>query len=210
MSSQRTERIDPRCERSQQRALAAAVELLREDGLPGLTFEAVAARSGVAKTTLYRHFTDRAALHLAAIESVGPTAVMPATDDLRADLVEFISRLDDSLHHSDFGAILPSAVDGAERSDEMADLARVVAGQRRRMLEARLGEGQRSGVLESDADLDLVVSQLVGPLFYRRFFSRQEHDAAFVPALVDQVLQPLLVGVHQELKFARVGRVSRR
>ena len=31
-------------------------------------------------------------------------------------------------------------------------------------------------------------SQLVGPLFYRRFFSRQAYDPAFVPALVDQVL----------------------
>ncbi|MFM2076185.1 MAG: hypothetical protein RJA49_75, partial [Actinomycetota bacterium] len=58
----RTERIDPRCTRSQQRVLVAAVALLREDGLAGLTFEAVAARSGVAKTTIYRHFVDRAAL----------------------------------------------------------------------------------------------------------------------------------------------------
>ena len=67
------------------------MELLREDGLPGLTFEAVAARSGVAKTTLYRHFADRSALHLAAIESVGPSMVLTATDDVVADVLARIT-----------------------------------------------------------------------------------------------------------------------
>ena len=188
MSSGRTDRVDPRCERSQQRALAAAVELLREDGLHGLTFEAVAARSGVAKTTLYRHFEDRAALHLAAIESVGPVAVMSVTDDLRADLVDFLSVLEHTLHQSDFGAVLPTVVDGAERSEQMADLARAAASQRREQLAERLRLAQRDGALANEADLDLLISLLVGPIFYRRFFSRQPFDPAFVPALVDQVL----------------------
>jgi AcrR family transcriptional regulator len=186
----RTDRVDPRCERSQQRALAAAVELLREDGLPGLTFEAVAARSGVAKTTLYRHFADRAALHLAAVESVGPVAVMSFSGDLRADLVDFLSGLEYSLHHSDFGAILPTAIDGAERSEQMADLARAAASQRREQMIERLRAARDAGSLVDDADLDLLTSLLVGPVFYRRFLSRQPFDPMFVPALVDQVLRP--------------------
>jgi AcrR family transcriptional regulator len=187
--SVRTDRVDPRCERSQQRALAAAVELLREDGLPGLTFEAVAARSGVAKSTLYRHFEDRAALHLAAIESVGPVAVMSVTDDLRADLVDFLAVLEHTLHHSDFGAILPTAIDGAERSEKMAAISRVAASQRREQMAERLRLAQHDGTLDCDVDLDLLSSLLVGPIFYRRFFSRQSFDPAFVPALVDQVLR---------------------
>ena len=157
--------------------------------MPGLTFEAVAARSGVAKTTLYRHFADRSALHLAAIESVGPTAVMADSGDLRTDLTDFLSRLEWTLHHSDFGAILPSAVDGAERSAQMADLARAVARQRREQLNERLRSARRQGHLPDELDLDLVTSQLVGPIFYRRFFSRQPYDPAFVPALVEQILQ---------------------
>ena len=189
MGSVRTDRVDPRCERSRHRALAAAVSLLREEGLPGLTFEAVAARSGVAKSTLYRHFADRSALHLAAIESVGPVAVMAFTDDLRDDLVDFLSKLERSLHRSDFGAILLTAVDGAERSSQMADLARAAAAQRREQLNDRLRSAQEAGWLPDDADLQLLTTQLVGPLFYRRFFSRQPYDPAFVPSLVDQVLE---------------------
>ena len=64
-------REDPRRAKSRARVLASAVELLREEGLSGLTIEAVAARSGVAKTTIYRQFADRDELHLSAVHSVG-------------------------------------------------------------------------------------------------------------------------------------------
>jgi AcrR family transcriptional regulator len=188
------DRIDPRCTRSQQRVLAAAVALLREEGLPGLTFEAVAARSGVAKTTIYRHFHNRDGLHLAAIESVGPSLTMPSTDDLVADVVVFLDGLNRTLHHSDFGAILLTALDASERSKPMADLALAAAQQRRAQLVRRLKAAQKSGVLAADADLDLACSQLLGPLFYRRCMSRQATSSAFVANLAGGVLTSLLTG----------------
>ena len=81
-----TEHEDPRRARSRARVLEAAVAILGEDGQPGLTIEAVAARSGVAKTTIYRQFADRDELHVAAVHSVAPTMPMPTTDDLQADV----------------------------------------------------------------------------------------------------------------------------
>jgi AcrR family transcriptional regulator len=187
-----TDRIDPRCTRSQQRVLASAVAILREHGLTGLTFEAVSAHSGVAKTTIYRHFTDRSALHLAAVESVGPSSHMPRTDDVVDDLVRFLSGLNRTLHESDFGLILLTALDGAERNDDLRHLAVEAAAQRRRSVADRLRQAQAAGQLQDDAELDLVCSQLVGPLFYRRFMSRQATSAAFVAALVRAVITPLL------------------
>lgn len=187
-----TDRIDPRCTRSQQRVLASAVVILREHGLPGLTFEAVAAHSGVAKTTIYRHFPDRAALHLAAVESVGPSSLMPCTDDLVDDLVQFLTGLNRTLHHSDFGHILLTALDGAERNPDLRELAAEAGAQRRRLMADRLRQAQDAGRFDSEADLDLVCSQLVGPLFYRRFISRQRTSETFVAALVRGVITPLL------------------
>jgi len=187
-----TDRIDPRCTRSQQKVLAAAVALLRDDGLPGLTFEAVAARSGVAKSTVYRHYPDRATLHLAAVAFVGPTMVMPLTDDVVADVTAFLRDLNHTLFHSDFGAILLTALDGAERQPEMADMARTVATRRKQMLTRRLQAAQRAGQLDAAVDLEVVTGQLVGSLFYRRFMSRQTTPASFVGSLADGVLTPLL------------------
>jgi AcrR family transcriptional regulator len=195
MASTATERVDPRCTRSKQRVLTSAVVILREHGLPGLTFEAVAARSGVAKSTIYRHFPDRAALHLAAVESVGPSARMPCTEDVVDDLVHFLTGLNRTLHHSDFGLILLTALDGAERNDDLGRLAVDAAAQRRRMVTERLHHAQTAGGLRAEADLDLVCSQLVGPLFYRRFISRQATSAAFVAALVRGVITPLQASI---------------
>ena len=61
-----SDRSDPRAVRSQQRAIDAALELIREVGAGRVTIESIAARSGVAKTTLYRQFDDLESLLFAA------------------------------------------------------------------------------------------------------------------------------------------------
>ena len=82
-------RPDPRVERSRQAILEATLQLLARDGDVGsLTVEAVAARSGVAKTTIYRHWPTKQALVVDAVRVVCfPEAATPNTGDLRADLV---------------------------------------------------------------------------------------------------------------------------
>ncbi len=183
-----TDHEDPRRARSRARVLEAAVAILGEEGQPGLTIEAVAARSGVAKTTIYRQYADRDELHVAAVHSVAPTMPMPTTDDLQADVTVFCTALNEKLQHSEFGALLATSIDGGERS---ASLAKVLSGageQRRKVLADRLSAAQRDGTLADEVDLDLLSSQLVGPLFYRRFLSRQPTSTAFVAEHVRSVL----------------------
>ena len=124
---------DPRRTKSRARVLAAAVELLREVGLSGLTIEAVAARSGVAKTTIYRQFADRDELHLSAVHSVGCQQPMAYTADLVADITSFCTGLNGVLRDSDFGALLSTAVDGAERSESFAGMMHDAGAQRRQL-----------------------------------------------------------------------------
>src|SRR5918993_1397125 len=57
-----SDEIDPRIERSRHHVLIATVDLLREVGYSRLTIEAVAARSGVAKSTIYRHWPGKVEL----------------------------------------------------------------------------------------------------------------------------------------------------
>lgn len=183
---------DPRRAKSRARVLASAVELLREEGLSGLTIEAVAARSGVAKTTIYRQFADRDELHFSAVHSVGCLVPVAYTADLIADITAFCIGLNVVLRESDFGGLLSTAVDGAERSEPFAKMMHDLGAQRRQLLNDRLRAAVVDGVLPGDADLDVVISQLVGPLFYRRFISRQATGPAFVGRLVSAVLNPLI------------------
>lgn len=187
------EHEDPRRAKSRSRVLAAAVELLRGAGLSGLTIEAVAARSGVAKTTIYRQFADRDELHLAAVHSVGCKVPMAYSPHLIDDITAFCMGLNLVLRDSDFGALLSTALDGAERSESFAGMMHDVGAQRRQLLTDRLRAAVAEGTLPHDADLDVTIGQLVGPLFYRRFISRQPTSPAFVGRLVSAVLAPLVV-----------------
>jgi AcrR family transcriptional regulator len=204
ISMQPTERLDPRCVRSRQRVLEAALELLCDGGLATLNYEAVAARSGVAKTTIYRHFPEHQALHLAAIEFAAPLVAMRTTDDVVADLTGYLTQLNEALLRGRFGSVLPSVVDVAERSDRMASTARATAAQRRSVMVDRLHAAQATGSLSADADADLLCAALVGPLFYRRFFSRQPTSHAFIAALTRSVLGPYSsVGSYSNVVFLR-------
>src|SRR5579859_3320864 len=61
--------VDPRVERSRMVILQAAVEELAEVGYGRVRMESVAARAGVAKSTLYRHWPDKLALIADAFET---------------------------------------------------------------------------------------------------------------------------------------------
>src|SRR5262252_8165191 len=65
--SDRIQSPDARLERSKQAILDATRELLAEGDVGSLTVEAVAARSGVAKTTIYRRWRDKWELALDAV-----------------------------------------------------------------------------------------------------------------------------------------------
>lgn len=185
---------DPRRAKSRARVLEAAIEILHAEGLAGLTIEAVAARSGVAKTTIYRQFTDREELHFAALRSVACTPDLPSTDDLVGDVTTYCCGLNRFLREGIAGAVLPTAMDGAERSSSLAALVHEFGVQRRFGLTSRLRAAQKTGDLDADADVDLLISQLVGPLFFRRFISRQPATASFVGRHVAAVLTPVVSG----------------
>jgi AcrR family transcriptional regulator len=183
---------DPRRAKSRERVLATAVEILHEVGLAGLSIEAVAARSGVAKTTIYRQFADREELHFAAVQSVACAPELPFTNNLVGDVTVYCCGLNRLLREGVAGTLLPTAMDGAERSESLAKLVHEFGVQRRHGLTSRLRAAQGDGELDAAADVDLLISQLVGPLFFRRFISRQPASAALVGRHVAAVLRPLV------------------
>src|SRR3712207_6176255 len=83
-------RLDPRVLRSRATVLRTTVALLAERGIGATTIEAVAERSGVAKTTIYRQWDSQAALVLDALDSVLRPPADPATGTLRGDLIDLL------------------------------------------------------------------------------------------------------------------------
>jgi AcrR family transcriptional regulator len=76
----------PRSLKSHQAMLQATLELLAEVGFDTMSIDAIAARAGVGKTTIYRRYASKEELVADAIESVREEVVIPNTGNLQSDL----------------------------------------------------------------------------------------------------------------------------
>ena len=185
-SDERLATTDQRVLRSKDRVLQETYRLLTEAGMAGVSVDEVSRRSGVAKTTIYRHWPTRSALLLDACSKMGVPAPAPDTGDLRADIGVLATRVADQLNHAPWPSVLPSIIDAAERDPDVAALhAKLHAGNMQPFFLA-IEEGKRRGELDPDRDASILVAAIIGPLFYRRWFSKESIDEAFVACVVNQ------------------------
>jgi AcrR family transcriptional regulator len=183
--------VDPRVVRSREAVLAATVELLTECGLAGVNVEAIAQRSGVAKTTIYRHWPKSSQLVIDAVDALAEPCAEPDTGSLRGDLTAIIRGLANTLTASPMAAVIPSLVDAAERDAEIARLRREWVRQRRSSIRVALEHARRRGEIGDGVDADLVSALGAGALFYRRLVSHEPLSPKFLARVVDALLAML-------------------
>lgn len=181
-------RVDSRVERSRHAILIAAFELLEEGGVSGFSVDEVARRSRVAKTTIYRHWPTRESLVLDACSRITAEQEIPDTGSLRGDLEAILSNIAHLLQTANWTSVLPSIVDAAERDPDFAEIHSRIQRGHAVPLRAVLERAADRGELPADTDVPTIVAALLGPLFYRRWFSREPIDDAFVTAIVDRGL----------------------
>jgi AcrR family transcriptional regulator len=187
--------IDPRVLLSRERVLTATLDLLTETGLGGLTIDDISKRSGVAKTTIYRHWPDRTALVVdACLRMTDGDQEPPDTGSLEGDVRVILIQLADLLVTARWSSILPSIVDAAERDPAIAEVHSRLQRWHAAPLRAALERAVRRGELPSDADLSALAAALRGPLYFRRWFSREPLDDGFV----DRIVQVALAGVFRD------------
>ncbi|MEU5159722.1 TetR/AcrR family transcriptional regulator [Streptomyces sp. NPDC020875] len=180
--------MDPRAARSRASALAAAQELLVEQGWAAVTHVTVAARSGVGRTTLYRHWPDAAALLYEAIAQ-RIASVRPApTGVLRDDLIGQLDGLRELLHD-------PVAERGMRAVVERAGVDPAFSGLKEALYQAGsggfraiVGRAKDDGTLRSDLDVELAIDQLAGPLIFRRLLAERTFGPEYVRAVADSFL----------------------
>ncbi|MDJ0924714.1 MAG: TetR/AcrR family transcriptional regulator [Acidimicrobiia bacterium] len=182
---------DPRIVATRRRVLEATAELLVQRGFANTSIEGVAAASGVAKSTIYRHWPSREQLCIDAYRSVVQPQETPNTGVTRDDLVTLLTRLTAGLGNSPWARILPSLIDAAERDGEVAAFHRELTRHRRVPMRTVLELGQQRGDIPVDVDLDYVIDLLSAPLFYRRFIYHADNDRKLVEQIVDDVLAGL-------------------
>jgi AcrR family transcriptional regulator len=179
---------DPRIERSRRVILEAALEELGEVGYGALTIESVAARAGVGKSTIYRHWSGKLALVEDAFRTLKAQALIPEAGTLHERVVTFLHQLATIIEQSTYSSCMPALIEAAERDPQVRAFHCEFSGERRAVLVDVLAEAVASGELPKSADPELLADALVGPIVMRRLMFFETFDPKQVPALVDQVL----------------------
>ena len=175
-------------ERSRAAVIAATLDLIAERGIAATTIEAVADRSTVAKTTIYRQWDNQPALVLDSIGTLLHTPKDPDTGSLRGDLLDLLGGLADALTTSPAAALMPALMDAAERDPAFAALHAREATQRHDVVRVAVTRGIHRGELPPGTDPGEVIDMITGPVFYRRLVSAGAVDRAFAQEVVDRVL----------------------
>lgn len=180
---------DPRVARSKEAILKATLDLLAENGVTATTIEAIAERSGVAKTTIYRHWAGKPELVIDAFASLTPPDKDPDTGSLRGDLEALIVGFSKALASGRFAALLPSLIDAAERDPEMSKLHHRFATDRETAVRRIVTRARARGEVREDLTDSEVVDLVAGPIFYRRLVANDRLDARSAKRLAELIVE---------------------
>lgn len=177
-----------RVRRSKEAVLQSTYQLLMETGLGGVSVDEVSKRSGVAKTTIYRHWPSRTELLLDACSKMGSKFDIPDTGSLKKDLLELASSITAVLRSKNYSSVLPSVIDAAERDDQVAALHGRMHAEHMAPFYVVIERARQRGELPRGSLASEIVAAVVGPLFYRRWFSREPLDDGFVKSVVERAV----------------------
>jgi AcrR family transcriptional regulator len=167
--------------------LQAALDLLdrRDVGFRGLTMQAVAARSGVSKATLYRWWPNKAHLVLDAYRSkTARDVAAPLTGDLRTDLQTHLGRLAFALINLESARTVTEITLAAAEDRSFGDLYRqTLLKERRQAVLDILTAGRARGQVRADADLAVAADAAFGAIHHRLLLTKEPIDRHFIAAL---------------------------
>jgi AcrR family transcriptional regulator len=183
----------PRDEAARDAILRSANAILEEKGIGGFTIEAVAARAGVAKTTIYRWWPSKGALAMAGfLAETAPKIPYPNSGSARADLISQLRRVA-SVYGGKTGRVLAAILaEGQRDPNTMTAYIEGYARPRREAAKAILSAGIERGELRADIDLEATVDVLYGPIYYRMLVPLAPLDPKWAEKMANHVFVGLL------------------
>ncbi|GAA3607409.1 TetR/AcrR family transcriptional regulator [Nonomuraea rosea] len=185
-----------RSERSRQAILDATRELVSEVGYAKVSIEAIAARAGVGKQTIYRWWRSKGAVvfdsFLALSDAGEGDLALPDTGDIEADLKAVmratVAEFADPAFSAPIRALNMEIIGDPGLA---AQYLEKLAGPLDEAKKARLRSAQQAGQIAPDADLDLALELLYAPLYQRWLLRSGPLTPEYADALVDLTLKAL-------------------
>jgi AcrR family transcriptional regulator len=169
--------------------LGATLDELAAAGHANLSFEEIARRAGVHKTTIYRNWRSREELVREALLARSEVTVpVPDTGSLRDDLMEFARAIVANITEPEYEAIVRAVASEARTEGALGQAAQEFWRERLRLLRVIVLRGIDRGELASTVDPNVLLETLLGPLYLRLLITREPLDEAFLQLVVDQLI----------------------
>ncbi|MBW8482335.1 TetR/AcrR family transcriptional regulator [Actinomadura parmotrematis] len=173
-----------RNEAARRAILDVAVELLGRSGGEPVTIDTIAAAAGVGKQTIYRWWPSKGAVLLEALaERADGDIPLPDTGTLEGDLTAFVTATFAVSGHPRTAAVLRGTMAEAQRDPSAGERMRAFIAVRRATLRTLFDRAD----LRPGTDVDLLVDQIYGVLWYRILVGHAPLDARAAAALARTV-----------------------
>ncbi|RJO73345.1 TetR/AcrR family transcriptional regulator [Nocardia panacis] len=178
--------------RARRAILDATSQLIAEKGYADVTIEAIAARAGVGKPTIYRWWPSKAMVTIdLLIEIAEQTTGYADTGDLAADLRTQMQGLIAAIHPPRTSPLAGVIAEGLHNPDVARQLRNLLLEPQLELFKDRLRRAQQHGQLSRDADPDVALYLLYGPLHYRLLYDLGMPDARELDALIARALNAM-------------------
>jgi AcrR family transcriptional regulator len=183
----------PRSPEAHAAILRAALELALEGGFRGLSMEAIAARAGVGKATIYRRWKSKEALFVEAVQQLARTPEIPDTGTVRGDLEAVVAATLGRMAREAFRIIPRLLADAADDPRLLAAMQEALLSPWRAALGEILRRGVARGELRADLDVELVTEIVFGTTVASVLMSGG--DTSALPELPLRVFDTLAAGI---------------
>lgn len=179
----------PRSEELHQAILKAALDLVLEMGFRRVSVEAIAAKTGVGKTTIYRRWPNKAAVVMEAfLAQLRPAAYFPKAESA-LDRVRLQMHVTAKAFRGRDGALVRALLAEAQFDPDLAKAFRENwTLPRRKLVNGILQEAMGQGALRSDLDVEAAIDSLYAPIYYRLLMGTGAISDAFVEGLFQQMM----------------------
>jgi AcrR family transcriptional regulator len=181
----------PRSARVDEAIVEAVFELLSSgQSADAISIEAVAAKAGVGKATIYRRWPNKEALLIDAILAMRAPLPEPRGESVREDLVALITAMRQK-RMKQYGKVAACLLPELVRSEEMSRVYQGVVEPRREVMRSVLRRGVATGELRADLDVEMTLLMLAGPAIVQNMLRWNPNvpDEHFAENLVDMVLR---------------------
>jgi AcrR family transcriptional regulator len=184
----------PRSARADEAIIEAVLDLMAGGTtIEALSMEAVAARAGVGKATIYRRWPNKESLIVDAIGSLkGPLPELTG-ESIREDLLALL-RSTVKVRASRAGRIMPCLIPELQRNPELQRQYRRIAEPRREQMREVLRRGVAEGQLRADLDIEVAAALLNAPMFVQNVLNwNPALDTAKLPEQIVDALMPSML-----------------